>query len=74
MSVTLSNTDALLVAIPMIGILVVGFFRLDEMVGKPRKLAARRPQVAGTDGEGHQICLDPDGTVQHSVRRAHRNK
>jgi hypothetical protein len=33
----LSNTDALLLAVPMIGVLVACYFRLDELIGKPRK-------------------------------------
>ena len=61
-----SNTDALLVAIPMIGILFVGFFRLDELFGKPHKKGQRRRQVAGLDENGQPICIDPDG---HAVAR-----
>jgi hypothetical protein len=59
----LSNTDALLVAVPMIGTLVVGFFRLDELFGKPRKRPVRGHQLAGMDARGRVTCLDPDGTV-----------
>jgi hypothetical protein len=70
MSVIQSNTDALLVAIPMIGILIVGFFRLDELVGKPKKQGMPRRQISGLDAKGRQICLDPDGTVQTSQRSA----
>jgi hypothetical protein len=62
MTMLLSNRDALLVALPMIGILFVGFFRLDEAFGKPKnKQAKRRSQVAGVDPEGRPICIDPDG-------------
>jgi hypothetical protein len=62
MTVLLSNRDALLVAIPMVGILFVGFFKLDEVFGKPKnKQAKRRSQVAGVDTEGRPICIDPDG-------------
>jgi len=63
MSVDLSNTDALLLAVPMIGLMAVGFFRLDELVGKPKKDAPIRRQVAGLDAKGRQVCLDPDGTI-----------
>jgi len=69
MSVLQSNADALLVAIPMIGILVVGFFRLDELVGKSnKKPVIHRRQIAGLDERGRQVCLDPDGTVQADQR------
>jgi hypothetical protein len=71
MTILLSNSDALLVAVPMIGILVVSFFRLDELVGKTKKRPAQqRRQVAGLDGGGRQICLDPDGTEQPSPQLA----
>jgi hypothetical protein len=71
MSVLQSNTDALLVAVPMIGILIVGFFRLDELVGKSKKKQTmHRRVISGLDGKGRQICLDPDGTVQAGQRSA----
>jgi hypothetical protein len=62
MTTLLSNRDALLVAVPMVGILFAGFFRLDEVFGKPKKKQVkRRIQVAGVDPEGRPICIDPDG-------------
>ncbi len=61
MSVLQSNTDALLVAIPMVGILIAGVFRLDEFFGKPKRPAVRRRAVAGSDQNGAPICIDPDG-------------
>jgi hypothetical protein len=71
MSTLQSNADALLVAIPMIGILVVGFFRLDELVGKPNKRQiVHRRQIAGLDDKGRQVCLDPDGTIQAGRKSA----
>jgi len=69
MSVLQSNADALLVAVPMIGILIVGFFRLDELVGKPnKKQTTHRRLMSGLDDKGRQVCLDPDGTVQASQK------
>jgi hypothetical protein len=53
----LSTADSLLVAVPMIGTLVVCFFRLDELVGKPRKprkQAARGHQLSGLNADGSQ--------------------
>ncbi len=63
MSILQSNRDALLVAIPMISILFAGFFRLDELFGKSRKLVKRRRSMAGSDEKGRPICVDPDGRV-----------
>jgi hypothetical protein len=66
-----SNADALLVAVPMIGILVVSFFRLDELVGKSnKKQVVHRRKIAGLDDNGRQVCLDPDGTVQGARKSA----
>ena len=74
MSILQSNLDALLVAVPMIGILVVSFFRLDELVGKSSKKRPVQPRrkIAGLDGAGRQICLDPDGTQQPAAKIVHK--
>jgi len=58
-----SNMDAILVAIPMVGVLFVGMFRLDELIGKPKKRPERRRSIAGSEKDGSPICIDPDGTV-----------
>ncbi|MFC5864186.1 hypothetical protein ACFPT7_17910 [Acidicapsa dinghuensis] len=59
----LSNSDAILVAVPMVGILIACFFRLDEMFGKPKKkvMLEHRRQMSGWDENGKPICIDPDG-------------
>lgn len=59
----LSNSDAILVAVPMIGILIACFFRLDEMFGKPKKkvIVEHRRPMSGWDKNGKPICGDPDG-------------
>ena len=61
MSVLQSNADSLLVAIPMIGLLFLGFFRLDELLGKPKKPVVNRRQMSGWDKNGRPLCADPDG-------------
>lgn len=60
----LSNSDALLVAVPMVGILIACFFRLDEMFGKPKKKTSveHRRQMSGWDADGKPMCADPDGS------------
>lgn len=60
----LSNSDAILVAVPMVGILIACFFRLDEMFGKPKKKTRveHRRQMPGWDEQGKPVCADPDGT------------
>ena len=71
MTILESNTDALLVAIPMVGLLFAGFFRLDELFGKSKKTSAPRRQVAGLDANGQPACIDPDGQV---VRARGKNR
>jgi hypothetical protein len=56
-----SNTDALLVAIPMVVLLVVSFFRIDELFVKGKRAPDRRRKMAGLDANGRPACLDPDG-------------
>jgi hypothetical protein len=53
--------DALIFAVPMVLILFVCFFRLDELIAKPKKFSKHTQRFSGTDEEGHAICLEPDG-------------
>jgi hypothetical protein len=69
MSAPLSNTDAMLVAIPMVGALFAGFFKVDELFGKPRKPKEHRRQMSGLDENGVQIYADPDGTMPPRTRK-----
>jgi hypothetical protein len=69
MTILESNTDALLVAIPMVGLLFAGFFRLDELFGKPKKQAEPRRQIAGLDAKGRPVCIDPDGRPVQARRK-----
>jgi hypothetical protein len=72
MTVFQSNTDALLVAVPMVGILFLGHFRLDELFGKPKKKAQVKEsprQLTDWDENGQPICADPGGKSSRPVRR-----
>jgi hypothetical protein len=66
MSVLQSTADSLLVAIPMVGLLFAGFFRLDELVGKPKKAMVTRHRLSSWDEEGRAVCVDPDGRIAGS--------
>jgi hypothetical protein len=70
MSAIQSNTDALLVAIPMVGLMFAGFFRVDELVGKSQKTPSHRSQIGGLDERGFPICLDPDGDTPRKKPKA----
>ncbi len=62
---TSSNLTAMLIAAPLLAVMVAGFFRLDEFIGRPRRKSVRRyrriPLAAGLDERGIPIGLDPDG-------------
>lgn len=63
-----SNTEAMLVAVPMIGILVAGFFRLDVYISKPRVSRPERRSFSHRDGEGVAVCAEPDGRLVRESR------
>jgi len=63
MMAQLSTSDSLLVAIPMVGLLFAGFFRLDELFGKSKKPVKTRRPMVGLDENGRPMCVDPDGQV-----------
>lgn len=57
-----SNIEAILVAIPMLLMLVVSFFRLDECIGSPVKAVSRRRGFSHQDGAA-MVCVEPDGRL-----------
>ena len=58
----ISGVDQAFYAVALIGILIVGFFRLDELVFKRRrKEGPRRPRMV-QDKDGLHVESDPDGT------------
>lgn len=56
-----STADALLVGIPMVFMLLMVYFRLDQAFTTNPALARRRPLAGGVDANGMPICVDPDG-------------
>lgn len=56
-----SGWDILLFAVPSIGTLFFGFFRLDQIVSTPRHSLAFRPKLTGYDKNGKPLISDPDG-------------
>jgi hypothetical protein len=55
----------------MVLILFVCFFRLDELIVKPKGSASRKPRpserrFSGIDKDGHSVLLEPDGHSDHA--------
>jgi hypothetical protein len=66
--------DALVFALPMVLILFAVFFRLDELIVRPKKSLKRRPTasgwgLSGWDKDGHVVCVDPDGSRESETHR-----
>ena len=57
-----SGWDTFLVAVPLLFLLFIGFFRLDEVYATPKVSLKRRP-ACGTDKDGEPILSDPDGKL-----------
>ena len=70
MTTMLSNADSVLLAVPMVGLLFVGYFRLDELFGKSQKKVEPRKKKAGIDKRGNLVYTDPDGQVHRPKRKA----
>jgi len=64
-----SGRDALFVAVPLLIILFMGFFRFDELLVRSPVARSRRARNLRT-GSPHAFASDPDGTpllpAQHS--------
>jgi hypothetical protein len=56
-----SGWEALLFAVPFIAMLLIGLFRLDEVVATPKRPAVHRRPECGHDVDGRAILTDPDG-------------
>jgi hypothetical protein len=56
-----SGRDSLLIAIPLIALLFVFMFRLDEVFASSKKDRKRQPPARGVDEEGREIFSGPDG-------------
>lgn len=56
-----SGWETFLFAIPFLGILLVGLFRLDELISSPKRRRKTRKRITGVDHEGEPVLSDPDG-------------
>jgi len=56
-----SGWENFLVAVPFVGILLVGLFRLDEIIASPKRSRSVKRPVSGCDENGNLLLSDPDG-------------
>lgn len=61
--------ETVLFAVPFIGMLLVGIFRLDEIFCAPRQRVVVRRPVCGVDESGQPLMTDPDGRQWRAPRR-----
>ena len=60
-----SSRDTILIGLPFLAMLIVGFFRLDEIFTARPRSGPRRGPVAGLDADGEPLLCDPDGQRWH---------
>lgn len=56
-----SGWETFLLAIPLVGLLLVTLFRLDEMIASPKRGKAVPRPACGCDENGRVLLSDPDG-------------
>jgi hypothetical protein len=56
-----SGWGNILVGVPFVGILLVGLFRLDEIIAAPKRHRPVNRPACGCDENGHLLLSDPDG-------------
>jgi hypothetical protein len=65
----LSGRDTFLIAIPLIVILMITMFRLDQIIASPKGVVTGRRLACGVDKLGEPILRDPDGRLSGPPRR-----
>jgi hypothetical protein len=56
-----SGRDTLLIGIPLLLLLFIGLFRLDELLFRSRKKKAQKPSAGNAGRGGRSFSTDPDG-------------
>jgi len=70
-----SNTDAILVAVPMVGVMFAVLFRLDESLSRGRKPMEQGHPLSDWDKDGLPVCVEPDGKLlQREQSNANMNR
>ena len=63
-----SGWDTFLYAVPVLFMLVVGVFRLDELFAAPKQNARPPQPPSGIDEDGQPLLCDPDGRPFYPTR------
>ncbi|MGA2206175.1 MAG: hypothetical protein ABSG10_05535 [Terracidiphilus sp.] len=58
-----SGWESFLLAAPLVGMALVGIFRLDAIAAAPKCERSRRRPPSGIDENGRMILSDPDGRL-----------
>jgi hypothetical protein len=61
-----TGRDAYLIGVPLIVLLLVGLFRLDELVSRPKKTLKRPRLSCQIDQDGEPVLSDPDGRLSRA--------
>jgi TctA family transporter len=61
-----TGRDAYLIGIPLILLMLIGLFRLDEIFSKPKKTLKRRRPSCQMDENGEPVLSDPDGQLSRA--------
>ncbi len=56
-----TGSDAYLIGIPLIIVLLIALFRVDELISRPKKSLKRRRPSYQIDQNGTPVVSDPDG-------------
>ena len=56
-----SGWESFLAAVPFVGLLMVGLFRLDVIIASPKCSKAGKRPFSGGDENGDLLLFDPDG-------------
>jgi hypothetical protein len=64
------GVDTAMLAIPFVGMLLVGYFRLDEVIAAPRRRKRLKSPAFRVDQHGHFVMTDPDGQPWKTVHRS----
>lgn len=68
-SILLSSKDTLLLAIPLLLMVFLSAFRLDQIIARPKRSMDQRRPSCGVDEFGELFLCDPDGRRSGPARR-----